>query len=123
MATVSSLQLNDEEKNFIKFFILNFKVSPNVVRKYFDTVFQPISLSVIINQHMQKILNLINKKRINATQENILRGIPGTTWPYGNPAPLPGSTGMKRCINRITLDGGVGSINETARVWTILNSN
>ncbi|XP_063400042.1 E3 ubiquitin-protein ligase DZIP3-like [Mytilus trossulus] len=79
MASIS--QLTEEEKNFTRFFLLNFKVSPDIVRRFFDTVFPPKHLSQCINNSMNAIIKLNKARRINAAQLEILRGVPGTIWP------------------------------------------
>ncbi|OPL33844.1 hypothetical protein AM593_01559, partial [Mytilus galloprovincialis] len=81
MASIS--QLTEEEGNFTRFFLLNFKVSPAIARRFFDGVFPPTHLSQIINNSMSAILKLNKSKRINAAQLEILRGIPGTRHDEG----------------------------------------
>lgn len=90
MSSIS--QLTEEEKNFARFFLLNFKVSPDIARRFFDGVFPPTHLPQIINRCMHAIINLNKKKRINAAQLVILRAIPGTVWPSYLP---PMSVGTK----------------------------
>ncbi|VDI48270.1 Hypothetical predicted protein [Mytilus galloprovincialis] len=77
----SMSQLKEEEKNFAKFFFLNFKVSAEIVRRFFDRLFPPTNLAQTINNHVPAIINLCNRKRINAVQLDILRSVPGTIWP------------------------------------------
>ncbi|VDI04843.1 Hypothetical predicted protein [Mytilus galloprovincialis] len=81
-------QLTEEEKNFARFFFLNFKVSPDIARRFFDRLFPPAHLAQTINRCMQTIIKLNNNKRINAAQLELLRGVPGTVWPSYLP-PLP----------------------------------
>ncbi|XP_052106950.1 uncharacterized protein LOC127739319 isoform X2 [Mytilus californianus] len=78
MASIS--QLTEEERNFTRFFFLNFKVSPDIARRFFDGVFPPIDLAQTINSSMPDIIKLNKSKRINASQLNILRGVTGTIW-------------------------------------------
>ncbi|CAC5414179.1 unnamed protein product [Mytilus coruscus] len=77
MASIS--QLTEEEGNFTRFFLLNFKVSPEIARGYFDGVFPPTHLAQIINNSMNAIMKLNKSKRINAAQLEILRGVPATS--------------------------------------------
>ncbi|XP_076082809.1 uncharacterized protein LOC143053901 [Mytilus galloprovincialis] len=77
----SMSQLKEEEKNFAKFFFLNFKLSAEIVRRFFDRLFPPTNLAQTINNHVPAIINLCNRKRINAVQLDILRSVPGTIWP------------------------------------------
>lgn len=82
-------KLTEEEKNFTRFFLLNFKVSPHIVRRFFDEKFPPSNLAQDINSNVRDIINLNKTKRINAAQLDILRGVPGTIWsPYRPPMPL-----------------------------------
>lgn len=82
-------KLTEEEKNFTRFFLLNFKVSPHIVRRFFDEKFPPSNLAQDINSNVRDIINLNKTKRINAAQLEILRGVPGTIWsPYRPPMPL-----------------------------------
>lgn len=74
-------QLTEEEKNFTRFFLLNFKVSPDIARRYFDVKFPPAHLALTINNNMNAIMKLNQSRRINAAQLEILRGVPGTIWP------------------------------------------
>ncbi|XP_052085777.1 uncharacterized protein LOC127723254 isoform X1 [Mytilus californianus] len=85
-------KLKEEEKNFTRFFFLNFKVSPEIARRFFDGVFPPTSLAKTINNSVPAIINLYNRKRINAVQLDILRGIPGTKWSPHRPAMPLGTT-------------------------------
>lgn len=78
---VPAPKLKEEEINFLRFLLLIFKVSPKIVKKYFDTVFPPSTLANIINQHQQTIIDLVRRRVITAAQEDILRAIPGTKWP------------------------------------------
>ncbi|CAC5414177.1 unnamed protein product [Mytilus coruscus] len=84
-------QLTEEEGNFTRFFLLNFKVSPEIARRFFDGVFPPTHLAQIINNSMNAIMKLNKSKRINAAQLQILRGVPGTVWPSYLP-PMTGAT-------------------------------
>ncbi|CAG2238415.1 unnamed protein product [Mytilus edulis] len=79
MASIS--QLTEGERNFTKFVLLNFKVSPDIARLYFDGMFPPTQLAQIINSRMHTIIILQKSKRINEVQMEILRGVPGTVWP------------------------------------------
>ncbi|CAG2205308.1 unnamed protein product [Mytilus edulis] len=82
-------KLTEEEKNFTRFFLLNFKVSPHIVRRFFDEKFPPSNLAQDINSNVRDIINLNKTKRINAAQLDLLRGVPGTIWsPYRPPMPL-----------------------------------
>ncbi|XP_063426074.1 golgin subfamily A member 6-like protein 10 [Mytilus trossulus] len=45
----SNSQLTEEERNFTRFFLLNFKVSPDIVRRFFDGVFPPAQLAQTVN--------------------------------------------------------------------------
>lgn len=82
-------QLTEEEKNFTKFVLLNFKVSPDIARRFFDGVIQPTQLAKIVNSNIHAIINLQKSKRINVTQLKILRDVPGTVWPsYLPPMPM-----------------------------------
>lgn len=85
-------QLTEEERNYARFFFLNFKVSPNISRRFFDTVFPPTNLAKIINSNVPAIINLNNRKKISAIQLEILRGVPGTVW---SPFRLPMPNGTK----------------------------
>lgn len=87
-------QLKEEEKNFARFFFLNFKVSAEIVRRFFDRLFPPTNLAQTINNHVPAIINLCNRKRINAVQLDILRSVPGTIWPH-NLHPMPLGTKRK----------------------------
>lgn len=89
MASIS--QLTEEEQNFTRFFLLNFKVSPGIVSRFFDGVFPPTQLAQCINSSMRAIFNLYKSKRINAAQLEILRGVQGTVWPSYLP-PMPVGT-------------------------------
>ncbi|CAG2198536.1 unnamed protein product [Mytilus edulis] len=89
MASIS--QLTEEEGNFTRFFLLNFKVSPEIARRFFDGVFPPTHLAQIINNSMSAIMKLNKSKRINAAQLEILRCVPGTVWPSNLP-PMAGTT-------------------------------
>lgn len=84
-------QLTEEERNFTRFFLLNFKVSPDIARRYFDVVFQPAHLALTMNSSMPVIIKLNRTKRINAAQLEIFRGVPGTVWPSYLP-PMPRGT-------------------------------
>ncbi|XP_063426863.1 uncharacterized protein LOC134710434 [Mytilus trossulus] len=87
MASIS--QLSEEERNFTRFLLLNFKVSLEVARRFFDGVFPPAHLAQAINRNVSVIINLNKSKRINAVQLNLLRGVPGTVWiPYLPPMPV-----------------------------------
>ena len=86
--------LTKEEKNHQKFYVLINKTAPKIVRKYFDAAFPSPQLHQIINQKMNIIINLRKTKRINATQELVLRNIPGTSWPPWLPALPSGSSGI-----------------------------
>ncbi|CAG2234572.1 unnamed protein product [Mytilus edulis] len=81
-------QLTEEERNFARFFLVNFKVSPDIARRFFDGIFPPTHLAQFINSSMRAIINLNKSKRINAAQLEILRRIPGTVWPSYLP-PMP----------------------------------
>ncbi|VDI76555.1 Hypothetical predicted protein [Mytilus galloprovincialis] len=87
MASIS--QLSEEERNFTRFFLLNFKVSPVIARRFFDGIFPPAYLDQTINRNMPAIISLNKSKRINAVQLDLLRGVPGTVWPsYFPPIPV-----------------------------------
>lgn len=86
-------QLTEEERNFAKFVLLNFKISPDITRRYFDGVFPPTQLAQIVNSRMQAIISLQKSKRINAAQMEILRGVPGTVWPPYLPSMPVGTKG------------------------------
>ncbi|XP_052103716.1 uncharacterized protein LOC127737222 [Mytilus californianus] len=77
----STSQLTEEERNFARFFFLNFKVSPDIARRFFDGIFPPTHLAQTINSSMHAIISLNKSKRINAAQLEILRGVQGTVWP------------------------------------------
>ncbi|XP_076079203.1 uncharacterized protein LOC143049470 [Mytilus galloprovincialis] len=82
-------QLTEEERNFTKFVLLNFKVSPDIARRFFDGVIRPTQLAKIVNSNIHAIINLQKSKRINVTQLKILRDVPGTVWPsYLPPMPM-----------------------------------
>ncbi|XP_063411594.1 uncharacterized protein LOC134694512 [Mytilus trossulus] len=87
----STSQLSEEEINFTRFFLLNFKVSPDIVRRYFDGVFPPAHLSQTINNGMKTIIQLNKSKIINSAQFEILRSVLGTVWPSNLP-PMPVGT-------------------------------
>ncbi|VDI62947.1 Hypothetical predicted protein [Mytilus galloprovincialis] len=91
MASIS--QLTEEERNFTRYFFLNFKVSPDITRRFFDGVFPPAYLAQTINSSMPVIIKLNKSKRINAAQLEILRGVPGTAWPSYLPTMTPGAKG------------------------------
>ncbi|XP_063411894.1 uncharacterized protein LOC134694771 [Mytilus trossulus] len=74
-------QLTEEEKNFTRFFLLNFKVSPDIARRYFNVKFPPAHLALTLNNSMNAIMKLNKSRRINTAQLEILRGVPGTIWP------------------------------------------
>ncbi|VDI60157.1 Hypothetical predicted protein [Mytilus galloprovincialis] len=74
-------QLTEEETNFTRFFLLNFKVSPEIARRFFDGVFPPSNLPQTINGSICVILSLYKSNRINASQLELLRCVPGTIWP------------------------------------------
>ncbi|XP_052086887.1 uncharacterized protein LOC127724079 [Mytilus californianus] len=74
-------KLTEEERNFTKFFLLNFKVSPDIARRFFDGVFPPTQLAQNINSSMHVIIKLKNQKRINQAQLELLMAVPGTIWP------------------------------------------
>ncbi|CAC5357679.1 unnamed protein product [Mytilus coruscus] len=82
----SMSHLTDEERNFARFFFLNFKVSPDIVRRFFDGVFPPTVLAQTINSNVCAIIKLHNKHRINAVQLEILKGVTGTIWPPSLPS-------------------------------------
>ncbi|VDI62946.1 Hypothetical predicted protein [Mytilus galloprovincialis] len=84
----STSQLTEEERNFARFFYLNFKVSPDIARRFFDGVFPPTHLAHIINNNMRAIISLNKSRRINAAQLEILRGVTGTVWSPTLP-PMP----------------------------------
>lgn len=84
-------QLTEEEIYFAKFFLLNFKVSPDISRRFFDGVFTPTQLAQIINSNMQDVIKLKTTKRINQAQLAILMAVPGTVWPNSLP-PMPVGT-------------------------------
>ncbi|XP_071168281.1 uncharacterized protein [Mytilus edulis] len=84
-------KLTEEEGNFTKFFLLNFKVSPDIARRFFDGVFPPTHLAQSINSRMHAIIKLKNQKRINQAQLELLMAIPGTVWPNYLP-PMPVGT-------------------------------
>ncbi|CAG2192752.1 unnamed protein product [Mytilus edulis] len=84
-------KLTEEEGNFTKFFLLNFKVSPDIARRFFDGVFPPTYLAQSINSRMNAIIKLKNQKRINQAQLELLMAIPGTVWPNYLP-PMPVGT-------------------------------
>ncbi|CAC5374884.1 unnamed protein product [Mytilus coruscus] len=85
-------QLKEEEKNFARFFLLNFKISPEIARRFFDGIFPPKNLAQTINNSVPGIINLYNRKRINTIQLDILRGVPGTKWSPHRPAMPLGTT-------------------------------
>ncbi|CAC5380385.1 unnamed protein product [Mytilus coruscus] len=87
----STSQLTEEERNFARFFYLNFKVSPAIARRFFDGVFPPTHLAHIINNNMRVIISLNKSKRINASQLEVLRSVTGTVWPSYLP-PMPAGT-------------------------------
>ncbi|XP_063418330.1 uncharacterized protein LOC134701116 [Mytilus trossulus] len=87
----STSQLSEEEINFTRFFLLNFKVSPDIVRQYFDGVFPPAHLSQTIKNGMKTIIQLNKSKIINSAQLKILRSVLGTVWPSNLP-PMPVGT-------------------------------
>lgn len=74
------LQLNEEDRNFARFVFLNLKVSPNIARRFFDSVFSPVHLAKTINSSVPDIIKLNKEKRISAVQLEILRAVPGTIW-------------------------------------------
>ncbi|CAG2190087.1 unnamed protein product [Mytilus edulis] len=77
----STSQLSEGEIKFTRFFLLNFKVSPDIARRYFDGVFPPTHLAHIINNSMHDIMKLNKSRIINKAQLEILRSVPGTVWP------------------------------------------
>lgn len=93
MNMASVPQLTEEEKNFTRFFFLNFKVSPAIVRRSFDGVFPPTHLAKTINSSMQVITKLTKTKRINAAQLEILMGVPGRVWSSNLPLRPVGTKG------------------------------
>lgn len=90
---MSSLKLTVEEKNYWKFCMLNVRVVPDALRKYFDGRIPPASLATTINQNSTTIVNLVNRRVINISQLDILQRIPGTIWPPRCPAVPTGSNG------------------------------
>ncbi|XP_063426194.1 E3 ubiquitin-protein ligase DZIP3-like isoform X2 [Mytilus trossulus] len=85
----STSQLSEEEINFTRFFLLNFKVSPDIARRFFDGVFPPAHLPQTINNRINDIIKLKKSKIINTVQFEILRSVPGTVWPpYLPPMPV-----------------------------------
>lgn len=75
-------QFREEERNFARFFLLNFKVSPDISRRYFDTVFPPNNLAQPINSNVLVIIKLTDRKKIiSAIQLKILRSASGAVWP------------------------------------------
>ncbi|CAC5395169.1 unnamed protein product [Mytilus coruscus] len=82
-------QLKEEERNFVRFVFLNFKVSPDITRRFFDGVFPPNFLNQTINSSVCNIIKLHKGKQISSIQLNLLRGVPGTKWtPYYHPMPV-----------------------------------
>lgn len=92
MASIS--QLSGEEKNFIRFHLLTFKVSLEIARRYFDGVFPHAHLAQTIHRNVAAIISLYQKKWINAVQLDLLRRVPGTVWPSYLP-PIPVGTNGK----------------------------
>lgn len=86
---VFTLRLTVEEKNYWKFCMLNVRVVPDALRKYFDSLIQPSNLVTVINKNSTTISYLFSKRVINAVQFGILKRVPGTIWP---PTGLPVAT-------------------------------
>ncbi|XP_063400264.1 uncharacterized protein LOC134684883 [Mytilus trossulus] len=61
--------------------MLNVRVVPDALRKYFDGRIPPANLATTINQNSTTIVNLVNRRVINLAQLDILQRIPGTIWP------------------------------------------
>ncbi|CAC5424576.1 unnamed protein product [Mytilus coruscus] len=87
----SMSQLIEEERNFVRFFLLNFKVSPDIVRRFFDGVFPPKNLAQTINSSVSNVIKLYKEKQISSIQFNLLRGVSGKIWPL-RLRPLPMGT-------------------------------
>ncbi|XP_071141788.1 uncharacterized protein [Mytilus edulis] len=88
---MSSMSQLKEEQNFVRFFFLNLKVSPKITRRFFDGIFPPPKLAQTINSSVPAIINLYQRKRINAVQLEILRSVPGTIWSPFHPKIPPGT--------------------------------
>ncbi|XP_063405914.1 uncharacterized protein LOC134689874 [Mytilus trossulus] len=117
----SMSQLKEEEKNFARFFFLNFKVSAEIVNRFFDKVFPPTNLAQTINSHVPAIINLFNWKIINAVQFDKLRGIPGTIWPqHFHPMPLGTNTTSSKDFDltmMICLLRNIGGVSTPSNGW------
>ncbi|XP_063442698.1 uncharacterized protein LOC134722999 [Mytilus trossulus] len=114
-------QLTEEEKYFARFFFLNFKVSPDIVRRFFDGVFPPAQLPQTINYNTGAIMRLNKSKIISNTQLEILRAIPGTVWPSYLPAmPVGGKATSSKDFDltlMICLLRNIGNLKQPSKGW------